>query len=399
MTPVGAPWLRRLLWSAVFAVAMLAHGACSEPLVFPDWTIPVPEGTRIVEYAGVTDEDREGNCVEVLEDLVIAPRGDDDNYAFYRPATVLADSAGRIYVLDGGNARIQIFDANGEYLRTLGQAGSGPREFRAQGTALVTVRTIIAADRLIAYDMTQSRTSIWDADGTHEADHAVTGIRIGPMLAGLADGTFITVTTQRTADVSHRVVVAVSEAGEPQREYVSLPQPGGLRVGNFNFSSPEGAPVFAAGADGTVYASAGDEYQVLAVGPDGEADWALRVAHERKPFTEDDRARMLDVVTRTSPGTDTSDAEWPTHFGAISRLDVDGHGHLFVFGFQPPFAPVPEQVAVDVYAPDGQRLCTGTMPPLRWTAAAGDFIYSVRRDEETGENEPIRYRLVELFGR
>jgi hypothetical protein len=91
------------------------------------------------------------------------------------------------------------------------------------------------------------------------------------------------------------------------------------RSPNFNFGTPEGAPVFAAAANGTVYASAGDEYQVLAVCADGEADWALRVAHERKLFTEDDRARLLDVVTRTSPGTDTSDAEWPTHFGAISR--------------------------------------------------------------------------------
>jgi hypothetical protein len=34
--------------------------ACGEPLEFPDWTIPPPDGTRIVEYAGVPDSEREG---------------------------------------------------------------------------------------------------------------------------------------------------------------------------------------------------------------------------------------------------------------------------------------------------------------------------------------------------
>ena len=346
----------RRMMPSVLALAAWAF-ACSDPLEFADWTIPVPEGTRIVEYADATDRDREGSRIEVVEDLVIAPRADDDNYLFYQPTDVLTDSDGRIYVFDSGKTRVQVFDPDGTFLRTLGREGSGPGEFRSQG-GFVTVYTIIAADHLIAYDYAQSRLSVWDSAGTHVDDRSVTGIRFGPILAGLDDGSFVAVTTQRADEVSNSVVVAVSEGGEQLRSYISLPRPDGLRIGGARLLNPAGAPVFASSSDGTVYASAGDQYQVLAVGPDLERTWALRVAHEPAPFTDEHRARALEALSRGGREVDASGAAWPTNLGAISHLAVDGHGHLYVFGFvaPPPFAQRPQEFPVDVYARDGERL-------------------------------------------
>jgi hypothetical protein len=148
-----------------------------------------------------------------------------------------------------------------------------------------------------------------------------------------------------------------------------------------------------------VYATAGDEYQVLAVAPDGQPRWALRVAHERAPFTDEHRRHAIDRLTVNSPDLDTTDARWPTHLGAVGQLAVDGHGHLYVFGFVPPetFAAAPDEIDVDVYAPDGERLFSGTMPNVRWRDAAGDFVYAVRENPTTEEREPVRYRLVEPF--
>jgi predicted small lipoprotein YifL len=57
--------------------------ACGEPLEFPDWTIPPPEGTRIVEYAGVPDSEREG-AVELERELVIGGEAD-ENYQATTP--------------------------------------------------------------------------------------------------------------------------------------------------------------------------------------------------------------------------------------------------------------------------------------------------------------------------
>jgi len=61
----------------------------------------------------------------ILGDL----EGDDDNYLFYQPADIAGDSEGNLYVLDGGNHRIQKFDRQGKYLSTTGRRGQGPGEF------------------------------------------------------------------------------------------------------------------------------------------------------------------------------------------------------------------------------------------------------------------------------
>ena len=100
----------------VCVAVLVALSACSEPLEFADWTIPVPEGTRIIEYANATGHEREGNHIELVEDLVIGTRAGDDDYSLYRPTQVLTDSAGRIYVFDSGNARIQVFNTDGDYV-------------------------------------------------------------------------------------------------------------------------------------------------------------------------------------------------------------------------------------------------------------------------------------------
>jgi len=54
----------------------------------------------------------------------------DEHQSFYEPNDILLDSAGNIYVLDSGNARIQKFDRDGRFIKTIGRRGQGPGEFR-----------------------------------------------------------------------------------------------------------------------------------------------------------------------------------------------------------------------------------------------------------------------------
>jgi len=55
---------------------------------------------------------------------------EDENLAFHLPEDMAMDAKGRIYILDSGNHRIQIFSPKGKYLRTIGRLGQGPGEFQ-----------------------------------------------------------------------------------------------------------------------------------------------------------------------------------------------------------------------------------------------------------------------------
>ena len=80
---------------SVLASLLLSLLACSPtPLEFADWTIPVLEGTRIIEYAAVPIEERTER-IELIEDLVIGEREAGPNYSFYRAVDLGVDDAGR----------------------------------------------------------------------------------------------------------------------------------------------------------------------------------------------------------------------------------------------------------------------------------------------------------------
>jgi hypothetical protein len=393
---------RRPVSTATVLVGLLAAAACAEPLEFPTWTVPVPEGARVIGYAAATAAEREGGRIEFVEDLVIAPRGDDLNYAFYQSGDVKADDEGRIYVLDGGNHRIQVFDADGEYLHSLGKEGGGPGEFRSIA-GFSQMRLVVASDRVIVYDGMLSKIATWDMDGNHLGDVSTSGTRFIDLLAGLPGGSIVAVVRvneerEGVEDASSRTVGAFSTRGQIERAYVNLPYPGNFQIGRVGLAPLTGSPLFAATPDG-VFATTGDEYQVLAFDADGSPRWALRVAHERAPFTDAHRDDILAMLRSNFADLDVSGtgAQWPQRVGSISHLFVDGHGHLYVTGFVVPFVPAPENLEVDAFSPEGDRLFVGSMPNLRWTDARGDFVYGLRTNEATGEQEPVRYRLIEPF--
>ena len=391
----------------VFLLCCVACGG--DELQFADWVqIVPPEGTPIHEYAPVSLEEREGRRIEVIEDLVIGDEVSNPEEVFYRSTWVAVGDDGAIYVLDAGNHRIQVFDAEGGYLRTMGQEGQGPGEFTSPSNMVVGGGHVILRAE-------SRRLSVWTLDGEHVRDTQQTRLFSG--FAGTDDG-YVASYRVRSPAISGDVelptplIYALFDAGgeehEAYAEFVEPPMttievPGGGMIGM------SGAPIndlsfrFVAAPSGQVYATASREYQIHAFGPD---PWALRVAWPRQAVSQNDvDTAMLRMNRPPLDQLEESDFNWPDSFRAIVAHEVDGHGHLYVFPFFAPLhAPIgpdeerPEMDRpVDVYSASGEHLFSGMIPVASWYTAQGDFVYTSRVNDLTDEYEVVRYRLAEPF--
>jgi len=167
----------------------------------------------------------------------------------------------------------------------------------------------------------------------------------------------------------------------------------------------------AVAADGRVYVSTLDEYQVVAYEPDGTVRWALRAPWPRQPLDDGEVDWLMEFHNIRFPQRRRNRIEWPETQYALGDIKVDGHGRLYVFPYVPRGSDLDER-PVDVYSPDGEQLFSGVMsgpmanlswqtPPANgpmlaraWQAVAGDFIYGIAPDPDTSEWRVIRHRLA-----
>jgi len=348
----AVPAVAAIAAAVALAVALAACGG--DRLVFAPWTAPLPEGTEIKEYRGVPIDGRDVHRIELIEDLVIGGRTDDSNYSFSGVRDLAVDDEGRIYVLDGGNARVQVFNADGAFLLTLGSPGKGLGQL-AQPSNIAVV-----GDRVVVNDVGNARLSIWGRDGKHQGDHTPPLPRFATThMTGMDSGAFVTMhsTAGVVPGASLQVVAAYSVEGAELARYASLPGPQRFRIGSLVTLSAMGAvPGFAATPTGEIYVTPSREYQVLSMDSTGRARWALRVAWTRQALSNEQKELMLDSFRERVPDLDPAAAEWPDKLPALSGLAVDGQGRLFVFPYVFPYGRSTSGYPVDVYSPDGNRL-------------------------------------------
>ena len=81
---------------------------------------------------------------------------------FRQPTDVAWDSKGNTYISDGYvNSRVAKYDSNGDWVKSWGEPGTGPGQFRLPHAIAVD-----AEDRVYVGDRSNRRIQVFDADGT-----------------------------------------------------------------------------------------------------------------------------------------------------------------------------------------------------------------------------------------
>jgi hypothetical protein len=162
-----------------------------------------------------------------------------------------------------------------------------------------------------------------------------------------------------------------------------------------------------ASADGDLYLTNGDEYQVMSWDRTGAPRWTLRVAQPRQPYSEAEIENVLAQQRERYPDILRSELEMWEYAPTLRNLLVDGHGHLYVFlhTWVAPFSEL-HDYPIDVYSPAGERLFAGSTTleipgglweePVQVAAAHGDHVYQLELDP-AGDWQIVRYRLEEPF--
>lgn len=124
--------------------------------------------------------------------MQIGEEAGDDAYTFHRISEIAVARDGSIYVLDGGDRRVAVYDDKGRFRRHFGRGGQGPGEF-------VRPLSLIVDTAVHVYDAAQNRVSIFSLDGTHRATHRLPsgGDLNLTFVRRLANGAYFGATTAR----------------------------------------------------------------------------------------------------------------------------------------------------------------------------------------------------------
>ncbi|HEX5854671.1 MAG TPA: NHL repeat-containing protein, partial [Thermoanaerobaculia bacterium] len=177
-----------------------------------------------------------------------------------QPRGAASDAAGRVWVADFGNQRVQLFGADGSFLLAFGARGSGPRQFNDPcGIAVGTSGLVFVADTW------NGRVQVFDEKGGWLREWG--GGFFGPRGIAVDSGG-----TVFLADTGNGRVVRTDGFGHHEAEWGKATGPGKL-------ADPQG---LVAGKDGSIYVADNGNGRVAIFDRDGGFVRAFEVTGWRR---------------------------------------------------------------------------------------------------------------------
>jgi len=374
-----------LLKKPVFLTAALsaALALSASPSQKPGWKgkITTEGGVRVV--VSPTEPLYEDIKLDLKEEIRIGKEGD-DRAQFYRVRDIHADPRGNIFVDDYSNGRIQVFDAQGAFLLTIGRPGQGPGEFENP----TLVRFGGRDGRLHVMDRSR-RINIFDDKGIYirsvmperglvdyfpdAADGFAAVMHTG------SDDELTSLHALCRLDANGKTLAVLAEF--PSNLYMERRGGGTMAVKTGYETTLCAAPL---PGQGLVFGHS-KEYELVVLGPDDRRTLVIRKNEPRPEFTSAERA---DFGRLPVPKLK------PYFFGILT----DPEGRIYVQrnmnvegkrGYGP---TATEDKRFDVFSREGTFLFRAALPPNTRVIRDG-LVYSYFVDEDQGLEYAQRFKI------
>lgn len=398
----------RSTWILVPAL-MFAAACGGEAGGAADWagTVEDSAGVQLVKnsLAPVWDE----GDAWILEDVMtIGEAAGDPDYQFGQIAGIAITADGQIVLVDQQAQHLKVFDQAGAYVRTIGQAGSGPGEF-GPGVGPVLIGR---GDTLIVPDLGNQRVNILKSDGSEPADFRMSfeqGIparwditQTGDLVYQLRALNLPNTEQRETVDL----IATVSYSGEIMDTLLTPARGESFTFGDDGqpirmIFSPE--PVWSMVGDDGLCFGVNDVFRLSMFDALGTLSRIVSVPVERKPVTDADIEFFMETVDRLldEQGVPPEQAEivkstfnFAEFFPAFLQMMPGPNGSLWVQRVQEPTGMTAEEREVwnplldlgatewDILDAEGRYLGVLDVPHrFQPVTFEGDLVYGIWRDE------------------
>ncbi len=344
--------------------------------------IKTVDGVKVVANP---DFPKEGTIhYSMEEELSIGVLEGDEEYMLNMPQDIKIDKDGNIYVLDWGDACINVYDEKGIYLRTIGRKGQGPGEFD-----LPAYYDISPDGRIFIMDTRNRRAVIFGVEGEYLGGFRLEGFYLGmktdaqnrmyfekeirkessedlPVTKDFLEVEVVNQIIRCQPDGSGRFIFGEFE-GEKSR--VRKTKAGGTMSIGSKYEI-----VWEVTSDGILYEGLNDQYKINVFNPDGTK---IKIfSREYEPVL---LVRQIDDIVVKN---------WMPAYNPRKGFEFDGEGNIWV-GF---YSKNLDEHVYDVFSLDG-IYTEQVIVPYRIFEFFKGKVYSIVTSEE-GFRQVKRFKLV-----
>jgi hypothetical protein len=377
---------RLFIW-IFLAVCLCCSFGCSKKTEVAGWSpeIEIVDGIKVITNP---EASKFGEfAFELEEDLAIGDV-DDEDYFFPRPVTLSVDNDGNIYVCDGGNRRVQKYNKDGTYVRTIGRQGQGPGEYMYPSRVFLDEdgNPCVSDSRSLLY---YNKEGVFREKVQLEGFYSI--LIPGPY------GTFIgsTQPSGRTEGGAKTSIIHVSMNGEPLRTLAEYPVEYSQSLKAIALHWYTNHVSFVQRTSDSLYYGFSKEYKIHVSDSDGNAIFIFKKKMEPQSISGEEKVlTKKDGIYAMIGSYDREKATvFPDHRPFFSRFISDDVSHLYVIRFKSILEREDKMIRIDVFSKDGIYLYEmnwSFMPAL----IKNGFLYEVREDEETGDIKVIRHKIT-----